>query len=138
MPGITLAQIREAADREYGPFVVEGIPGGDVTLLSPLRLSKAKRKRLTDLQKRQDNLGEDAEDMEKLLLEMVVIVAESKAGGDRLIKAMGEDLAQLSVVLNEYGKAGQMGEASPSPSSSTSTGQPSTATSTGSTAGTLP
>ncbi len=118
MPGITLAQIREAADKQCGPFVIEGIPGGDVTLVSPLRMSKAKRKKLTDLQKKQDELaaGDEDLDVEQLLHEMVYVVAESKAAADRLLKAIGDDLAQLAVVLNEYGQGVQAGEASPSQS----------------------
>lgn len=102
MAGITLAQIRQAADDKYGPFVVEGIEGGNVTMLNAIRLSKAKRKKLADMQKLQDD---PEADQEQMLRDMVILVASSKPDGERLLKALGDDMAQLAVVLEEYGKS---------------------------------
>lgn len=110
MAGITLDNIRQAADDKYGPFVVEGVPGGDVTLVNALRLSKDKRKKLTDMQSDEDG------DQDEKLRDMIRLVADSPASAKRLLDALGDDLAQLAVVLNEYGQAARLGEASPSAS----------------------
>lgn len=113
MPGITLADIRTAADEKYGPYVVSGVPGGDVTLVSAVRLSRDARKKLVALQEQQTD-GEA--DQDALLREMVTIVAESPEAAQRLLDAIGDDNAQLAVLLEAYGEASQLGDRSASPS----------------------
>lgn len=110
MAGITLENIQKAADDKYGPFVVEGVPGGDVVLVNALRLSKDKRAKLTAMQSDEDG------DQDEKLRDMIRLVAQDAASGKRLLDALGDDLAQLAVVLNEYGQAARLGEASPSAS----------------------
>lgn len=113
MAGITLADIRKAADEKYGPYVVSGVPGGDVTLVSAVRLSKEARKKLTQLQEQQDDTEAD---QDALLRDMVRIVAESADAATRLLDAIGEDNAQLAVLLEAYGEASQLGDRSASAS----------------------
>lgn len=114
MPSFTLDQINEAADRQYGPFVIEGIPGGDVTLLNALRMPKTQRKRLIDYQKAANAILEDpsagSDEADDTLPQMIRLVAASKADADRLLKWAGDDQAKLAVVMQQYGKASQ-GEA---------------------------
>lgn len=113
MAGITLAQIREAAEKKYGPFDIPDVEGGPITLLNPLRLSKAKRKQLADMQTAQKD---PKADQDKLLRDMVRLVAQNKEQADRLLLSIGDDMPVLVELLNEYGRASQTGEASPSPS----------------------
>ena len=113
MPSVTLDDIQAAADRKYGPFTVDMGDGQTCTLLNALRLSKDKRKKVLKLQDLQD---EDAENVEDHLIEMVRLTAQSKADADRLLKAIGNDLALLAEILEQYGKASELGEASASES----------------------
>ncbi|SDI41191.1 hypothetical protein SAMN05421505_14934 [Sinosporangium album] len=117
MPQITLADIKEAADRKFGPLVIDMGDGQSVTLLNPLRMPKTARTKLTALQKELD--GEDATDesAEAALPKIVRLVAASKADADRLLAAVGDDLATMQEIFEEYAKATQPGEASASPTS---------------------
>lgn len=112
MAGMTLDDITSAADAKYGPFEVEGVPGGSVTLVNPLRLHKDKRKKLNELQAKQENTDDQAD----LFRDMLKLVAKTPADAARLIEALGDDLAKYAVVLTSYGEAARLGEASPSPS----------------------
>lgn len=103
MPKITLADIQEAADKKYGPLVIEGIEGGDVTLVNPLRLPKKKRQAMTALD------GSDGDVDDKLV--EIVRLAASKGDADRLLKAVGDDLAALAEIMADYMGAAQVGEA---------------------------
>ena len=110
MPTISLQDIRDAADRKYGPLVIAGIDGGDVTLLNPLRLPAARRKEMTGLDEVED-LDQDSK-----LRRIVELAAETPAQGKRLLKAVGDDMGLLAQLLENYGKGVQVGEASTSPS----------------------
>lgn len=117
MPSMSLDDINEAADQRFGPFTISGVPGGDVILLNPLRMPKTKRRQLVDLQKVANQLGTDDPDaVLDSLRQIVLVAAKTKADGDRLLKAIGDDQGKLAVILQEYGKSSQQGEASPSPS----------------------
>lgn len=113
MPSVTLADIQAAADRKYGPYVIDMGNGSSVTLLNALRLPQEKRVALMKLQDLQE---EDAENIGAHLEEMVRLTAKTKADADRLIRAVGGDLALLAEILEGYGKASELGEASASES----------------------
>ena len=106
MPKVTLASIRDAADKKYGPYVIE-VDGGDVTLVNPLRMSKAKRKKLEELDK-----VEDLDTDEKLA--ETIRIACSAADAKRLLAAVGDDLALLAEIVKAWGATAKVGEASPS------------------------
>lgn len=112
MPSITLADIQTAADKKYGPLVIEDIPGGPVELVNPIRLSKEKRAKLKDLDKA-DEAGEI--DVDEKVAECIRLAA-NPADAKRLLAALGGDLAQLKEVIEQWSSSGQSGEASPSPS----------------------
>ncbi|PZG20597.1 phage tail assembly protein [Nonomuraea aridisoli] len=120
MPKVTLADIKAAADRKYGPFVVE-LPDGEVQLQSLLRLPSKKRK---DLLAKADELKNMAEmmkdqpdlDLAEVLEDVLRVVAPSKAAADRLFKACDHDAAVLMEVFLGYMEAAQPGEAQPSES----------------------
>lgn len=118
MPSINLSDIQEAAEKKYGPYVVKGVPGGDVTLVTLLRLPKDKRKQFVQLAKSLEGFDLDSfeDDIAPQFEEALRLAAKNKAEGDRLIKALGGDLAMLLEVFTGYSEASQPGEASPSQS----------------------
>jgi tail assembly protein len=111
MPSITLADIQAAADKKYGPLVIE-LPDGNVELTNPIRLSKDKRKALADL----DAADADGEvDVDEKVAACIKLAAKP-ADAKRLLAALGGDLAQLKEVIEQWSASSQPGEASPSPS----------------------
>lgn len=112
----TLDDIREAAEKKYGSFDIE-LGDGEVSLLNPLRLPKAKRDALIALQDQLDSAGEDDEskvDEEALLDDMIGLVAATPGQAKALLKALNGDLAMKVTIFNEYGQSTQAGEASAS------------------------
>ena len=106
MPSITLADIQAAADKKYGPLVVD-LGDKKVELVNPIRLSKEKRDRLTTL--------DEETDVDKKLAS-IVRLACTPQDAKALLAAVGNDLASLAEIVTEWSKAAQVGEASPSPS----------------------
>lgn len=110
MPEITLQDIRDAADKKFGPLVVKDVPGGDVVLLNPARLSKEKRGALKSAVEQEDL------DEQERLEQIVKATAKTPDHAKRLLKEFKDDLGGLAVVLESYNQGSQMGEASPSAS----------------------
>lgn len=113
MPSVTLADIQAAADAKYGPYVIDMGDGQTCTLLNAFRLPKDKRKKVMALQ---DLQAEDPENVDDHLMDMVRLTAKSTADSTRLLKAVGSDLGLLAEILDGYGKASELGEASASES----------------------
>ncbi|MFY1620039.1 phage tail assembly protein [Micromonospora sp. WMMD736] len=103
-----LDDIREAAEAKYGHLPVE-VGDRTVRLLNPLRLPKTKRDEIAKLQER---LKEEGADQEAIMRDMIRVTADTKAGADVLLKAIGDDLTVLAEVLGEYGRKTRVGEAS--------------------------
>lgn len=110
MSTFTLDNIREAAEAKYGHTDIE-IGEETVRLRNALQLPKDVRKKLSATQ---EKLSEDEVDQEEVLAEILVLVAESKAKGEALIKAIGGNFAVLLQVFEAYNKGTQLGEASTS------------------------
>ncbi|MGW3323881.1 phage tail assembly protein [Streptomyces virginiae] len=107
MASYTLDDIRAAAEAKYGATEINF--GDDVCrLLNPLRLPKEKRTELLAIQDQLD--GEDA-DQEAVLGQAIRLVAESQPAANKLLKAVGSDLAILAEIFETYGKGTQVGEA---------------------------
>jgi NACalpha-BTF3-like transcription factor len=120
MATFTLDSIREAAEKKYGSTDIE-IPEGTVRLLNPLRLSKEKRKALMSIQDRLDTEekeGEEKEevDQEEILADAIRLVAEDAKLAEKLLKAVGDDMAMLAEIFSTYTGEAQVGEASASES----------------------
>ncbi|MFE2104307.1 phage tail assembly protein [Kitasatospora sp. NPDC059463] len=110
MAQYSLDDIRAAAEAKYGSTDIA--VGGDVVrLLNPLRLPKHAREELTDLQVL---LGDDEADQEELLSDAIRLVAEHAVQAEKLLTAVGGDLAVLAEIFDRYGKGTQAGEASAS------------------------
>lgn len=117
MAKFTLDDIREAAEKKYGSYDIEIAEGEEVSLLNPMRMSKAKRAELGALQKRLSALGESEEDAlegvdeESVIDEMLTLVAASPVQAKKLLKALNGDLAMKVTIFNQYGEQTQAGEA---------------------------
>ncbi len=121
MAKVSLEHLQQAADHKYEGLTIEGIPGGDVKLLSPLKMSKAKRQKLVEAIKsaKQDVVDEAEDQVEQSidrLHRVLRLGAEDQSAADRLLKTVGQDLTVLLELVSEYSAAAQPGEAAPSPS----------------------
>lgn len=106
MPEFTLEDIREAADKRFGPTILK-IKGGSVELQNFMRLPKETRKALADLD------AEDVDDAEEKFDQIIRLAAKTEAQASRLISAL--DLADKAAVIEMWTKGTQLGEARPSP-----------------------
>lgn len=115
MASYTLDDIRAATERLYGSVELDLGEQGKVTLRNPLRLERAERKRLIELQEQGE--GEDGEDTRseeeqvESLHGIVRLIAASPAQADALLAYAGDDLAVLATVFKLYSDATQAGEA---------------------------
>ena len=112
---VTLDSIREAAEKKYGSYDIELGGGNVVRLLNPLRLSESARNRLAALEEREEQEGgDDTYSVAERLHETVRIIAESPEQAAKLIEAVNGDLGVLATIIEQYGDAAEVGEASPS------------------------
>jgi hypothetical protein len=104
----TLDDIRASAEAKYGSTDIT-VDGRPVVLLNPLRLGKRKRQRLTEIQTQLSS--DEAVDQQVLLEEALLCVAASESQGQRLLDAIGDDLALLVSVFERYSEGTQAPEA---------------------------
>lgn len=114
MSSFTLDDIRAAADAKYAATEIVVDADTTVRLINPLRLAKADRAVLLGIQG--DLQGQDGEDVDQaaVFAKAIRTVAENKASADKLISAIGGDLAILSEVFSAYTQKASVGEASAS------------------------
>lgn len=108
---VSLADLQAASQEKWGDFVIEDL---GVTLRHALRLSKAERKKLSQLQDAESDGDEDEEVVLNRLRKTVEIVAQTPEQGKKLLAAVGDDVTLLATILEQYTEATQMGEASDS------------------------
>lgn len=120
MPTITLDQIKADVSARYEPVVIDLGGGNSVTLTQALRLPKDKRRKIMKLQKSVNELDQSADDaLDKIVdgIGAIIRTAATKASeANALLASVGDDLAVLTMILEKYGEATQLPEASPSPS----------------------
>jgi len=114
---LTLDDINEAVEAKYGALIIP-VGSHEVELVNALRLPKAKRKALLSLQESMsstDDEGNEQEvDQEAVLEDMLRLVCKTEGQGNKLITALGSDLAKLVYVFEQYTGKTELGEASPS------------------------
>ncbi|ATI18639.1 tail assembly chaperone [Streptomyces phage Amethyst] len=106
MAVFSLDSIREAAEAKYGSTDIEVGDGFVARLLNPLRLPKEKR---AELLKIQDKLDGDDVDQELVLADAIRLVAENETAAEKLLDAIGSDLAVLAQIFETYSKGTQVG-----------------------------
>jgi hypothetical protein len=110
MASYSLDDIRAAAERKYGSTDIT-LGEDTVRLLNPLRLPKARRDALLSLQ---EQMSADDADQAALLSDAIRTIAESEKAAEKLLEAVGGDLAVLAEIFGHYGESTQAGEASAS------------------------
>lgn len=117
----TLDDINKAAEARYGSMDIVLDESSTLKLRNPLRLSKAERTELTafsDKEAEDAEGGEKAEESEEQTLErmrgIIRIAADKKGLADRLFEHIGEDVALLVTIVEQYLEGTRAGEASPS------------------------
>jgi hypothetical protein len=113
MSSYSLDDIRAAADAKYGATEIVVDADTTVRLINPLRLAKADRDALLSVQ---DRLTDESEDVDQadVFAQAIRTVADNKSAADKLIEAIGGDLAILAEVFRAYTEGASVGEASAS------------------------
>lgn len=109
MSVFTLDAIREAAEAKYASTDIALDEKTTVRLLNPLRLPKADRDALQDVQGRFSE--EEDVDQAEVFRYALRIVAEDKKAIERLLTAVGDDLAVLAQIFQTYTGGTSVGEA---------------------------
>lgn len=107
MASFTLDDIKAAADRKYASTEID-LGGFTVELLNPLRLEDEKRDALFALQ---DVMDDEDTDQRKALEDALRLIVAKPIQGDKLIEALGGDLALLATVFQTWTEQTQAGEA---------------------------
>lgn len=107
MSKVTLDSIRSAAEAKYGSTDIE-IGDATVVLTNALRLSKERRNKLMSLQ---EDMKADGADQTELLREAIRTVCLHGETAELLLSEVGDDLAVLSLIFEQYGEGTQAGEA---------------------------
>jgi hypothetical protein len=110
----SLDSIREAADKKYGATEIVVDEKTTVRMLNPLRLPKADRDALLATQ--QKLTGEENIDQLAVFADAIRCVAENKGDAEKLIDAVGDDLAVMAQIFQSYTQGTSAGEASASAS----------------------
>lgn len=109
---LSLDGAREKASAKYSDLAVDLGSGETVTLLSALKLSKAARQRYNGLQARLKDTQGDEEAAVSVLMDMIRAVADDAELAEKLVSVLEEEpLSTTMVILEEYGKVSQVGEA---------------------------
>lgn len=110
MASYTLDDIRAAADAKYASTDIDLGTGDVVHLVNPLRLPKASRDKLHELQ---DRLEKDGADQQVLLEDAIRLVSDNGQKADALLTEIGGDLAVLAQIFETYGESTQVGKPQP-------------------------
>ncbi len=110
MSRVTLAEVRQAAAKRYTDFPVELSDGTEVTLRSPLRLSREERGLLGDIEALAATGDTDA------ITETLRIAAQTPEQARRLLAEIDSDIPTAAVLFEQWAEAVSVGEASASAS----------------------
>lgn len=114
--GASLENLRAESRKRYADYPVEIDADTTVVLRAPLRLSTEERQRVRELQRDMKELQDDSDNAEaevvEVLREMIRLVSDDTTKADRLIAAVGDDLALLQTIFADYSERAQPGEAS--------------------------
>jgi hypothetical protein len=107
----SLDELRQSVQAKYKPYEVD-LGGGDVVLLEQaLRLPKERRAEMRAAQDRMSGDDASEDDLVAAMGDILRAAASDRGAADRMLAAIGDDLAVLKEILEGYGKASQLGEA---------------------------
>lgn len=112
MPNISISDIKKAADEKYGPYIITGIPGGPVELMTIATMDKATRMKLLKIEQEQYDVEQTGQIQDPFdqAAEQILLVAKTPEQGKRLIDQCEDNLGYLMEILSDYRKANQLGE----------------------------
>lgn len=114
---ITLDSIREKIEAKYASTDIQLSKTEVVKLRNPLRLPKAERARMMNLDKELEAVKDDIDGQLELIEEIISIAADPKhTPGKRLVEEVGNDAAILLDIVDRYLGEQELGEASTSES----------------------
>lgn len=103
---------REKASARYNDLAIDLGSGETVTLLSALKLPRERRKQYAELNVKLKDAEGDEDKALTLLFDMIRVVADDAELVEKLIGVLeDEPLSTTMVILEEYGKVSQVGEA---------------------------
>lgn len=118
--GATLDGLRQEARKRYADYPVQLDETTTVVLRAPLRLHSDERTALREMQQQISAMQESPDysdaDLLELLRDIIRTVADDRERGQRLVDAIGDDLAVLQTMFEDYSERTQSGEASHSAS----------------------
>ncbi len=116
----SLDELRQEARKRYADYPVTLDDQTTVVLRAPLRLSSDERTALRGMQSKISAMQDEDEysdaELLELLRDILLTVADDNERGHRLVTEIGEDLAVLQTMFEDYSERTQSGEASHSPS----------------------
>ncbi len=115
---VTLQDLLEATDDEYGSFIVR-VNDIDCEFRSMLQLPRADRKALSEITSEDDEELDQDEDRDEILevfhgWAKIVLVNDEQF--EAVSNALGDNIARWKVLQDQWSKATNPGEASPSES----------------------
>ncbi|AIS73697.1 tail assembly chaperone [Mycobacterium phage Panamaxus] len=121
----TLDSFREEVEKEFAPVKIEVDAETSVVLRNLLRVPRASREEIFGLLEQMDKMSEGKKEDEMtveeleatagIALKMVELVADSPAGGRKLVAQLEDDLALTLKVFEAWMEATNPGEAQRSP-----------------------
>lgn len=115
----SLDELRQEARKRYADYPVTLKDGKDVVLRAPLRLASDERTALRKMQTQISDMQDQADYADAELLEVLRNIVRTVADNDKraqsLVDEIGDDLALLQTMFEDYSERTQSGEASPSP-----------------------
>lgn len=115
MSQFTLDDFRAAAEKKFGSTDIT-IGEETIRLVNPLRMPKEQRKALLSIQEELDSDDAEIEQQEEVLKRALRVACEHSWMADRLLDAVGDDLALIMSIFESYTGEQEVGEASASAS----------------------
>lgn len=110
--GFSRDKIRSEAKRQYRGLEIDDVPGGVVTLRSPLRLSDAEQAQATEIERRLESMQGDKNatmaDVRACLIDLAVVLADRKDGFAEYLAEF--DTAELLALYSLWSRETQAGE----------------------------
>lgn len=105
MASVTLASLQLATEAKYGSFDIELSNGQILKLRNPLRMADDERAQFQELASTE---GGDPKDQ---FVTMITLAADDKDLANKFIGLVGDDVALLATVVEQYTDGVKVGEA---------------------------
>lgn len=113
---ITLDQLNDAMETKYGSLFIEGSNGSEVEVRNLLRVPREDRAAVRDLIEliNADDEKSEGFDEEEIVYEVMRHVVATPGQFEELKRIVGDDMAKLIYIFEQWMSDSEPGEASPS------------------------